>query len=343
MKFANTALTLKDLPAPPEGKTGWPWTEQSELLPDKMPDGSEWPKISIVTPNYNYGHFIEETIRSILLQGYPNLEYIVIDGVSTDNSVEIIKKYEKYLAYWVSEKDSGQSNAINRGIQKSTGTIFNWINSDDCLSKNSLISVSRVYNQSKFDILIGGCKILEIGANNTFIKLHEDRLPSNTINYWNLIERSSYIDQPSVFINCDVFKHNGYLKENLHYVMDYDLYIRILLNHNSPVKVITNDDILSIVKCHSDAKTSKSWNSVEIEMLKILEAISFLIPKHEIKRLKITLNKLRIQTEVRNSLQAKHPVIYLLLLLIRNPLVLLSRFYWGAVKLGIINFFSSVV
>ena len=131
MALINTALTLQDLPAPPEGKTGWPWTEQTEVLPDKMPDGSDWPRISIVTPNYNYGHFIEETIRSILLQGYPNLEYIIIDGASTDNSIEIIKKYEKWVSYWVSEKDTGQSNAINKGLERCTGEFFNWINSDD--------------------------------------------------------------------------------------------------------------------------------------------------------------------------------------------------------------------
>src|SRR5688572_28969334 len=103
---------LSDLPAPPPGKTGWPWTEETFQLPEAMPDGKRWPRISIVTPSYNQGQFIEETIRSVLLQCYPNLEYIVIDGGSTDDSVEIIEKYKSWLTYWVSEPDKGQVDAI---------------------------------------------------------------------------------------------------------------------------------------------------------------------------------------------------------------------------------------
>ena len=93
----------------------------------------------MITPSFNQGEFIEETIRSVLLQGYPDLEYLVLDGGSTDNSVEIIKKYSTWLTYWVSEPDSGQSDAINRGLKRASGDFCTWINSDDMLCKNALI------------------------------------------------------------------------------------------------------------------------------------------------------------------------------------------------------------
>ena len=108
---------ISQLPPPPPDRTGWPWTEESPRLPSHMPDGSKWPKISIVTPSYNQGKFIEKTIRSVLLQNYTNLEYIIMDGGSTDESVEIIKKYKPWLTHWGSEKDEGQSDAINRGFK----------------------------------------------------------------------------------------------------------------------------------------------------------------------------------------------------------------------------------
>ncbi len=123
--------TLADLPSPPSNQTGWMWNEESSQLPENMPDGHQLPRITIVTPSYNQGQFLEATIRSVLLQGYPNLEYIIIDGGSSDNSVEIIRKYEPWLAYWVSEKDRGQAHAINKGFAHATGSIYAYLNSDD--------------------------------------------------------------------------------------------------------------------------------------------------------------------------------------------------------------------
>src|SRR5437870_1420981 len=138
--------TLNELPSPPPDKTGWPWTAETPPLPPARPDGSAWPRISIVTPSYNQGQFIEETIRSVLLQGYPDLEYTIIDGGSTDQSIEIIKKHEPWLTYWVSEQDRGQAHAINKGLSRSTGEIFQWINSDDVLLSGALFELAAAYS-----------------------------------------------------------------------------------------------------------------------------------------------------------------------------------------------------
>jgi glycosyltransferase involved in cell wall biosynthesis len=109
-----------------------------------MPNGKAWPRITIVTPNYNYGAYLEETIRSVLLQGYPNLEYIVLDGGSTDNSVNILKRYEQFLTYWHSKPDKGQASSIMEGLERSTGQWFNWVNSDDRLEPNSLRTLAEI-------------------------------------------------------------------------------------------------------------------------------------------------------------------------------------------------------
>src|SRR4030042_3359540 len=108
--------TLKDLPSPPLGKSGWPWLSESSKLQDAILCEDFLPKVSIITPSFNQGQFLEETIRSVLPQAYPNLEYIILDAGSKDNSVSIIKKYEKWLAYWGSEDDIGQTDAIIKGF-----------------------------------------------------------------------------------------------------------------------------------------------------------------------------------------------------------------------------------
>src|SRR5262249_28017307 len=109
---------LSDLPRPLRDKTGWPWTVESAPAAERLPNGAAWPKISIVTPSYNQGQFIEETIRSVLLQRYPNLEYIVTDGGSKDNTLDILRKYEHFIDFWTSTPDKGQADAINKGFAR---------------------------------------------------------------------------------------------------------------------------------------------------------------------------------------------------------------------------------
>jgi hypothetical protein len=139
--------THAQLPPPPPSKTGWPWTEESSQLPETMPDGRPWPRITIVTPSYNQGQFIQETIRSVLLQGYPDVEYIVIDGGSTDGSLEIIRRYADRLAWWVSEPDDGLGDAVNKGFAMATGEIMAWLNSDDIHFSWTLRVVGEIFAQ----------------------------------------------------------------------------------------------------------------------------------------------------------------------------------------------------
>ena len=219
-------LFCHELPPPLPGKTGWPWTEESPQLTDTMLDGSPWPKVSIVTPSYNQGQFIEETIRSVLLQGYPNLEYIIIDGGSTDNSVEIIKKYEPWLAYWVSEKDKGQSHAINKGWKRSKGQILAYLNSDDTYRDGTLSYIARYFtNNPDVDMAYGDVYVID----------EMDRLLYPFIgpefNLKRYIKDSNYfIPQQAVFFRRGVFEKVGLLDEDLHFKMDRDYFIRIGMN-----------------------------------------------------------------------------------------------------------------
>jgi glycosyltransferase involved in cell wall biosynthesis len=140
------AITLLDLPCPPPHQRGWPWTEQTKTSNTERRDQVKFPKISIVTPSYNQGEFIEQTIRSVLLQGYPNLEYIVIDGGSNDDTLAIIERYREFISIVISERDDGPATAINNGFRRSTGEWFNWINSDDYLLPGALFALASIWD-----------------------------------------------------------------------------------------------------------------------------------------------------------------------------------------------------
>lgn len=151
--------TLAELPPPPLGKTGWPWTSESPRVAGTLADGSTWPSISIVTASYNQGRFIEETIRSVLLQGYPNLEYIVMDGGSTDETLEILRKYDCWLSYWQTDSDNGQVPALNAGFRRAGGDLLNWLNSDDFLWPGALSAIANFWFLDKSIDLILGARI----------------------------------------------------------------------------------------------------------------------------------------------------------------------------------------
>jgi glycosyltransferase involved in cell wall biosynthesis len=144
---------LAALPAPPAGRTGWPWTVQTAAPPDA--GAVHWPRITIVTPSYLQAAYVEETLRSVLLQNYPNLEFLVLDGGSTDGSAAIIERYAPHLAYWHSRADRGQGDAINQGFDRATGDILGWLNSDDFLLPGALLAVARAFLGGDADIVYG--------------------------------------------------------------------------------------------------------------------------------------------------------------------------------------------
>lgn len=181
-----------------------------------------YPKISIVTPSFNQGQFLERTILSVINQNYPNLEYIIIDGGSTDGSVDIIKKYERHLTYWISEKDSGQSEAINKGIKLATGEFITWLNSDDIIFKGALLEVANAIGNNKLINWLAG-NIIWISTDDKIIKCRKGEK-------WNaMLPRIGELNiyGPSSFIKREILLQIGLLNIDLHYMMDTDLWWRL--------------------------------------------------------------------------------------------------------------------
>jgi hypothetical protein len=221
--------TLDDLPPPPSGRIGWPWSEESRRLASQTSGGFAWPRISVVTPSFNQAEFIEGTIRSILLQGYPNLEYLIIDGGSTDSTVEIIKKYSSWISYWVSERDNGQSDAINRGMKMASGDFATWINSDDMLYKNALVEhASRVGFESGV-VYVGICAHTD--ENGKILSTHRGRVHSleDLLRIPEVWRKGGNIVQPEVLFPRKLALDVGCLTPDNHSCMDYELWGKFFL------------------------------------------------------------------------------------------------------------------
>jgi glycosyltransferase involved in cell wall biosynthesis len=224
-----------------------------------------YPKISIITPSYNQGLFLEETILSVIGQNYPNLEYIIIDGGSTDNSVEIIKKYEKHLFYWVSEKDHGQSNAINKGFAKATGDIMGWINSDDYYLPGCFYYAATKMNPDALEILTGNCfQFYHDKPKAWGTDISKDHSKYDLCLF-------DYISQPSTFWTRKVWEKNGPLNENFHFVFDWELFIKA---KKSNANFIITDKYISGYRFHNAHKTGTGGKKRYDEIIAIFRIYS---------------------------------------------------------------------
>lgn len=244
----NQILKLKDLPAPPSYRAGWPWTKLLQFKEKNTLQDWALPKITIVTPNYNYGQYLEETIRSVLLQGYPNLEYFIFDGGSTDNSVEIIKKYEKWITYWVSEKDEGQASAINKGLKMASGQWFNWLNSDDILMPNALMTLARISHLVSDASWISGARI----EMNKYCEYCDICVPWRT-DPIGLAIGAIYLPQDATFVKTDFVREN-----NIHLDEQYNIVFDTIFHHQllTLEKPLLTSVVFSGIRRHEVNKTT---------------------------------------------------------------------------------------
>ncbi|MDT8308003.1 MAG: glycosyltransferase family 2 protein [Bacteroidales bacterium] len=204
------------------------------------------PRITIITPSYNQVEFIEETINSLLSQDYPNLEYMIFDGGSNDGSVDIIKKYEDKLSYWVSEKDEGQTDAIQKGLSRCSGDLFAWVNSDDVLLPGCLHAVAEQYQKEQADIIHSN--IIYIDSEGLITRMVRVPKQSNFFYKRGVIHMTA----PAVFFKTASLLAAGGLNKNYHLSMDVDLWIRMM---GAGAKVSHISKYLGAFRWHDNSKT----------------------------------------------------------------------------------------
>lgn len=261
-----------------KSESGWPWNEETD--PSVYDRNSKWPKLTIVTPSYNQGPFIEQTIRSVLLQNYPNLEYIIIDGGSTDNTKEVLEKYSSWISYWQSEKDNGQSHAINLGFSLASGSYYGWINSDDYYNAETFLTLANHINKKKDKTFFYGWgKTVEIIDGEKIFKEYKPRYQ---------LKRHIRIPgllQPSCFWHKSIHEP---IWEELICSMDYELWVRIFPK-SSPYHI---QEFLSFALIHDEAKTyniefKKHWQNDHEKIIRRHGSFSYFSWKKIMFELKI--------------------------------------------------------
>jgi glycosyltransferase involved in cell wall biosynthesis len=216
--------------------------------------------VSIVTPSYNQARYLEETIRSVLEQDYPHIEYMVVDGGSTDGSREIIEKYADRLAWWVSEEDRGQTEAINKGFARARGEVLAWLNSDDTYQPGAVREAVEFLQQNpQVGLVYGDANYIDeygrvIG-----------RFPAAQTDYRRLRQGYVHIPQQAAFFRADLWRKVGPLDERFYFAMDYDLWVR--LAREAPI--VYHPRLWANFRLHSDAKTIAADDRCWPEMLRV--------------------------------------------------------------------------
>ena len=311
-------------------KNCWPWNK--EVNETIYNSDVNWPKISIVTPSFNQSDYLEETIRSILLQNYPNLEYIIIDGGSTDNSVEIIRKYEAWITYWVSEKDGGQANAINKGLHVATGTVFNFINSDDYLTAGALKSIGEGF-LSDIDLLAGWVINFDDRNNEEVDETSSIIIKNSNLSMVNYYCTSNFhFHQPGVWFKRSLLNEHP-LSEDFHYAFDTELILNVL--YDNP-QILYIDTVLVNFRLHESSKSVSQYDKF-VEDLNVLHLkhsksinpeISVMALQYlEQKKWRADLDKLRTSSASKISRSIK-----LFIGILVSPTSRLDRFSLGCLK-----------
>jgi glycosyltransferase involved in cell wall biosynthesis len=237
---------------------------QERLTPAAHGEGAvslrELPRISVVTVSFNQCNFLRECLDSVLGQNYPNLEFIVIDGGSTDGSREILESYRHRLSHLVIEPDRGQSHALNKGFQLATGDVVTWLCSDDRLEQGALETVAQVRSMRACDIVAGGCRVIDAAGQTRLIHysgfLRGCLSPlsfGDLASFTSTWQKGLYFYQPELFFTRDLWNRAGsHVKEHLHYAMDYELFLRFAL---SGARLFAVDQILACSRQHEDQKT----------------------------------------------------------------------------------------
>ncbi|MBT3337263.1 MAG: glycosyltransferase [Anaerolineae bacterium] len=217
-------------------------------------------KISIITPSFNQADYLDETIRSVLDQGYPDLEYLIADGASTDGSVEIIEKYSEHLTWWVSEIDAGQADAINKGFSRATGEIIAWLNSDDVYLPETLSKVAALFEENPDAGIIYGDVLSIDGEGNPINVQRFSPYELEDLMAFNIIS------QPGVFMRRSILEQAGYLDLDYHFLLDHHLWLRMA----QLAPMVYAPQILAKARYHADAKNIAHAEKFGQEAFKIL-------------------------------------------------------------------------